>query len=474
MIKKTLIILLAFFLLTNCTTTIHNHQVMDLMKKDDMAGALDLAKQKGYYGKKNSTLIRHLDLGILYYQNAQYYHALKEFETAQSLIEELQTIKISSVFYNQNYYNGETYDISMLHFYLSLTHFKLYSTGVYEQPDAQNSNLFYHKKLTNKERYFHLSASRSILLAWNSWTSKFASENKTIFTNDMLENTWGSFVQDQNMSNNTAQSLLKQIPILLQNNYIPHYPSSKATQQDLLEYQSNKLKTIPNLSVVFQYGLVSPKISKRITFQINKILAIAAAQGDLIFAYLAVPNGKLSFNILEVKKPNLAENIRIAIKQDDKTILTQKLSLIQPMSEIIYKHYGEDLEKRIQSKKTTLEATCLTAIATNYIGYKEAMELSTKTSNLAEQIAYKATALSFAAIAQKLCSGGDVDTRGWNTLPQAIYMASFRLDKGSYRAEYIRNKKIIKTQDFNIEENNQPTLLDVFVIKPQPERKNNE
>lgn len=441
--------------------TVDSKVVMEKVRVNDYKGALELATQRGFF--KMDKMLRHLDLGGIYFLDSQYYHALKEFEKAQELAEKSQAvIKLG--------YSGETHEISMLHFYLSLTHFRLYQTGKQEAFIDDEGKEEAAKTLTNEERQKHLEAARSILLAWNSWTNMYASEKKADFTQDLLERTYGAFIQAQGQDNQqeTARKLYESIPDLLDGDYAKKYPSARKQAVDLKKYAVENKASLPNVEALVFSGFVEPKIAKTIQVPLDVILAIAAAQGDGIFASLVVPaDGMLSFEVLEVKKPQAVPEQKITVKNKKGQIVAEKNTVVsQPVSEIVYHRFGGDKTAEIKRKSAALQAECLTGIRVNYPKYAEHVQKAAEykqQNNTKKAVEHTAKAATYTAAAKAACTGSKVDTRAWEVLPNSITEAVFKLNKGDYTAELSVNGQPAAKQDFSVKDG-APALLN-FVLQ---------
>lgn len=429
--------------------------VMSKVRANDYKGALELATQRGFFSMDK--MLRHLDLGGIYFLDGQYYHALKEFEQAQQLADNSQAlIKLS--------YAGETHEISMLHFYLSLAHFRLYQTGKQEAYVDEEGKEEPAKTLTDEEKQKHLEAAGNVLLAWNSWTSMYASEKKADFTRDLLERTYGAFIQAQGKDNQqeTARKLYESIPDLLNNDYAGKYPSAKKYAAGLKKYATENRATLPNVEALVLTGFVEPKVAKTIKVPFSIATAVAAAKGDSAFVSSVVPADGLSFEIVEVKKPEIVPEQKIIVKDKKGKIIAEKSTVVsQPVSEIIYHRFGGDKTAEIQRKTVALQTGCLAGIRANYPKYAEHMQKADaykqqhQNKKFAQHMGHAAV---YAGAARAACTGSKADTRAWEVLPANITEAAFKLKTGDYTAELSVKGQTVARQDFSVKEGS-PALL---------------
>jgi hypothetical protein len=189
-------------LLTSCATSGRKatEQLTVFVKANDLTNGLQLVKSDKFYPEERSRLLKLVELGTLQNLNHDYYQSLKTFEKAQELSDQLFTIsiskKVSSSVLNDNLdnYYGEKYERSMIRFYQVLDHFLLSQNGVYEA----NGNIPA-KTLDAKEKRFHLSAARSVLLEWNSLLEnyKMTSGGVATYKDDLLAKIFGGFIHEQ-------------------------------------------------------------------------------------------------------------------------------------------------------------------------------------------------------------------------------------------------------------------------------------
>ena len=159
----------------------------NLIKKGEYQRAQDLVAGKDFYNDKESKLLKLLELGSVHYLKGEYEASLNSFDQAKTLSDKLFTVSISkkvkSAVTNDNYdnYYGEKYERSMIRYYQSLLHFLLSI-----------------KKTEYKEKKFHLSGSKAVLLEWNSLLDNYKSTTggKVAYKDDLLAKTFGGFVHE--------------------------------------------------------------------------------------------------------------------------------------------------------------------------------------------------------------------------------------------------------------------------------------
>ena len=199
--KKFLSVFSILFILTSCSTMQEREfraKIAENVKNKNYDEALKLAKDEDFYKSEKSKLLKKLEIGTIYYLDGKYYQALKSFEQAKKISDDLYTIsvskKISSIWdENMDNYYGEKYERSLIRFYLSLINYNLYKQGYYEEY-LDNKNIKVEKKvLTDNERNFHLNYARSSIIEWDSLLKSYQGETsgEPVYKNDMIAKVWG-------------------------------------------------------------------------------------------------------------------------------------------------------------------------------------------------------------------------------------------------------------------------------------------
>ncbi|MEI8346467.1 MAG: hypothetical protein WCG27_03305, partial [Pseudomonadota bacterium] len=110
----------------------------DLLQKQDYQAAHRLLGTNSFYKEENSRLLYFLEQGLVHHLEGHYYQSVLYLMEADQLAQKLFTVSLTSqgkaMIANDNYdkYYGESYERSLVHFYLSLNHYLLFQQGFYE------------------------------------------------------------------------------------------------------------------------------------------------------------------------------------------------------------------------------------------------------------------------------------------------------------------------------------------------------
>ncbi len=212
---KTLISLIfTVALLAGCATGVKQHEKLQTLVKDGkFEDGLALVSSKDFYPDKNSELLKLLELGTLHYYNGNYFQAVTTFNQAQELSEKLFTVSMSkkalSAVTNDsldNYY-GEKYERSLIRLFQILSHLALSESNKYEAYKLVEKNEKGETKTKNvtavtlddTKRRFHLKASRSVLIEWNSLLNSYkaTSGGNATYKDDLLAKLFGAFIHER-------------------------------------------------------------------------------------------------------------------------------------------------------------------------------------------------------------------------------------------------------------------------------------
>ena len=218
-IKKYFIFLFIFFI-CSCSNTINNREasvsIYNSVMNKNYQEALQMAQSDNFYSDENSKLLKLLDIATLQYLNKNFYQSLKYFEKAKELSDDLYTKSLSRKALsawdaNLDIYYGETYELSLIRFYISLVNYNIYQQGFYEEYIDENGIIIPKKELTNSEKLFHLNYARSIIIEWDSFLKSIQNEEygKAKYKNDLLAKIWGSFIHLEFNDKNDNQIALQ-------------------------------------------------------------------------------------------------------------------------------------------------------------------------------------------------------------------------------------------------------------------------
>jgi hypothetical protein len=340
-LKKTKIICLlaVIFLISACASTSKNRQTQERLLKDltnkDYVAAKKFVNDSKFYPSENSLLLRLLERGTVEYLNGNFYQALKTFEDAQKISDDLYTRSISRAALSaigsksaDNYY-GEKYERSLIRFYEALLHYCLYRQGEYEAYERKDETgkivQVPSKTLSENERRTHLIQSRSVLMEWDSLLRSYDIElsGKAVYKSDLVQKLFGAFVHTEigtREDRQTALQLYRDAQTTLIRNY-NIYPSfnekhiefernfsrlplmsidkvksdfirqsaASESSENFINARLNKLSSnnTDNFTVIVKEGLISPKqVKKVIVGMLPGITGAKIKEGDI---FIPVP-----------------------------------------------------------------------------------------------------------------------------------------------------------------------------------------
>lgn len=464
------------FCLTACGHTGREHaQIIELVRQGDLAQARQLAEKEDFYADEPSLLARYLEIGTIHYLNDEYYQALLNFDKAHELSKKLYTKSVSKSFAAQIAgdglapYAGEKYELSLLRFYQSLTHYRLYEQGYYESYTVREKGeprVIERKDLSESEKRRHFNAARASILDWNSLLTTFSGEskNKDDFKQDMLAKTWGAEIHDiygSSGDRQIARQLYKDAQKLLKTDYA-EYPSYKTKHGEKLKgYALSKGKDLyaaadkkENVKIVLKTGLVSPKIPERVSIKIPLSAFLFSGNRNNFLSCLSniLPGQQISFEIPVVPVPEKAGEYQVAVfTPAGKQIVSKPMILTAPVSETAYREYQNKRGALIAKKSARLTSKYAAAAVS-------ACSLYDPNDAFKMLAAY----LSFAGSLKMIEASEYADVRYWGLLPDAVFQQSLRLKKGSYNGEIRSNGRKLKTFSFTVA-NPRPILIDLNI-----------
>ena len=461
---------------TACGHTGREHaQIIELVRQGNLTAAQQLAEKEDFYADTPSLLARYFETGTLHYLKGEYYQALQNFDKARALSEKLYTKSISKSAAAQIAgdglapYAGEKYELSLLRFYQSLTHYKLYEQGYYESYTVQEDDaprVIERKDLSESEKRLHFNAARASILDWNSLLTTFTNEStdKDDFRQDMLAKTWGAEIHDiygTSGDRQIARQLYKDAQKLLDSVYAD-YPSYREKHGERLkQYAADKGKDLyapadkkENVKIVLKTGLITPKVAEKVDIRIPFAAFLFSGNKDNFVSCLSniLPGQRISFEIPTVPEPAKVGDYQVLILgKDGKKIATKQMVLTAPVSETAYREYKNKRSALIAEKSARLTTKYAAAVVSACALYdpNDAFKLLA---------AYAA----FAASTKLIKASEYADVRYWGLLPDAVFQQSLALKKGSYNGEIRSNGKKIKTFSFTVR-NSRPVLVDLNI-----------
>lgn len=474
MYKKAVFLIL--FCVTACGHTGREHaQIIEFVRQGNLTAAQQLAGKKDFYADKPSLLARYFEIGALHYLNGEYYQALQNFDKAHELSRKLYTKSVSKSVAAQIAgdglapYTGEKYELSLLRFYQSLTHYKLYEQGYYESYTAQEdgeARIIEHKELSESEKRLHFNAARASILDWNSLLTTFTNENgdKDAFKQDMLAKTWGAEIHDiygSSGDRQIARQLYKDVQKLLDTVYADYPSYTTRHGEELKKYALSKGKDLyaapnkkENVKIILKAGLITPKIPERVDLQIPLGAFAFSGNKDTFLSCLGniLPGQRISFEIPAVSAPEKAGDYQVVVTTPEgKKAAAKPMVLTAPVSETAYREYKNKRGALIAEKSARLTAKYAAAAVSACAVYDPN-----------DAFKWLAAYAAFAASAKLIEASEYADVRYWGLLPNAVLQQSLFLKKGSYNGEIRSNGQKLKTFSFTVDES-RPVLIDLNI-----------
>lgn len=251
--------------------------------------AMDIAKNA------KSKLLFHVEKGMIHFSAQEYYQSLKSFELAKKIVDDLFATQVGSKILtavtNDSFdvYYGQSYEKSLIHFYLALNHFLLYQQGKFEahtyypSPEEVKENPHAapapvaEKILSDKERSDELGRARAEILAWDSTlkTLRNDKEGKSVFKDDLMAKMFGAFIheaQDRRSDDQIALQLYKDAKKIIFRNY-----NSYATfNMNSVKFKKDfsKLPELSEAQVKSEYVSSTPLAQELSEYLDEKILQI--------------------------------------------------------------------------------------------------------------------------------------------------------------------------------------------------------
>lgn len=450
-------------------------EIREALYRSETAEALKIAESDDFYTDDESILLRHLELGNLHYLNGSYYQALKHFDAARLKSKELYTRSLSNtaasaVAGSWDDYAGEAYELSLLRFYQSLCHYHLYLNGRYEAfTDRETGNAVPEKILTEKEKRMHLMAARAVVVDWDALLKEFQSQKagEVLFKQDLAAKLWGGFIHEENGSSEDRQisrQLYKDAGTVLFRNYnlypaynlkyrdfagqFPslHEKNEKEIESELISatpksealktYAKTALKNMnsnkkPNVFIVLKTGRIARKKAERVSFP------VPLAVSDKSFANM-ISSGLLSFELPAFDDKEQNADVKIAFVKPDggKTVAEKTPALLDPVSQIAVRDLNTARPAVYAAKAARLTVKYIAALAAARAIY--------------EKHGAGWAQLTFATSLLLIEASEQADLRYWSTLPESIWMQSFRLPAGDYEMRVSVNGNALHSQKITV------------------------
>lgn len=472
-----------------------NRKAHDKLKSQaragDLAGAMATIKSDDFYPDKNSRLLKLMEESLLHHLQGNYYQAMLGFDQAKELSDQLFTASISKkvasavVNSNADNYYGETYERSMIRFYQSLNHYSLSQEGNYEayvvsERDAKGKILREKEmpavKLTEQQKRFHLTASRSTLLEWNSLLDNYKSTSggKPVYKDDLMAKIFGAFIHEQMgdaQNKAIALGLYKEAKNVLFRNYniLPTYNKKSdkfvkdfdklalMNEDEVRKNYVEKTPSAPSLEsfidsqivrlsngneqnsvfILLENNFISPKQVKKFDFPLPAPAVspggdfVAFCSNVLNAAAKAAP--KIYFEMPEISAVPVIEDQMINIKDSTgKVVATKNLVTVNPLSDLARFTLAENALSNYAKVGTRVALKHVTALVAAYAVYK-------KSKGYGEALAAVAGSASYTAANKLIEASEEADLRSWSLLPSTYSLTAFsKLQPGNYTVEYLR------------------------------------
>ena len=496
-----------------------------LVEERQFAEAKKFAYSDDFYTSDENETLKLMEQGLVHYLNREYYQALKAFEKTAELFEQEYTISISKAllsFFSGIKFQADSYELALLYFYQSLSHYHLSRQGYYESFQGLKGTVP-QKNLTDSERKRHLEAARALLIQWNDFQEKQENKDKgeKYYARDMLAKSWGGYVHSELGTSSDLQSariLYKGMTPLLNASY-KIYPSfDDEAKKNFQEYALKKtnLFSLPsfkrkkqedNVELIVKAGLISPKeaesfsvplkiektflklykefVDKQgmIHFEIPTVKKPEKAPSLLLKIYEFLPDtgqvtsgqknpsslidNKASSPVIKNENPeagkDTAQDTGVALnKEPDKSIALNKGTLVTQKPFVLIEPVSEIAYQEYQNIRPRLIENAVAQITLKYsLAIAAAMATYQSMPPEKKELAY----LQLAMTIKLLNYTQYADTRFWSSIPAYIFQQSIQLKKGKYILE-IENKegRILYSDIFDITEK-QPILLDINLPK---------
>lgn len=493
--KHFIVLFLLIFFAVGCASSRGPHEKLRVeVKNGNFDAALEIVKSDKFYPDKNSRLLKLMETSLLQHLKGNYFQAMQGLDQARELSDELFTVSISKKIAgavgnsNADNYYGEPYERSMIRFYQALNHYSLFQSGQYEAYTLEEKNTtgkgltkkeMPAKKLSDKEKQFHLTAARSTLLEWNSLLDNYKSTTagKPVYKDDLLAKVFGAFIHEQMgtaQDKSIALGLYKEAKQVLFKNYnilptynkkssdfvknfelfgtmeegqvLKKYVEKTPTYTDLenfIDMQITRLGSNESnsLFVMIENDLITPKTAKKFDFPIPVATIPANLGGDFLSFTGKVlkadvntaPKIYFEMPMIDYKRPNIDSTITI---KDSKgaVVATNKMATFNPLSDLAQYTLSENSVSNYAKVGARVALKHITALTTAYALYA-------KKKGTNETLAMLAAGAAYSLASKGIEMSEEADLRSWSILPRLYSLATFKLRPGTYSVEYQANKK---------------------------------
>ena len=258
-------LLILISLLQSCATPVLRQTARNIrreVKSGNYQKALKVVLSEPTFKEKKTSLLLHMEKGLIYHLMGKTEESLRHLSKAKSIHQKLYTIslkkKVQTLVTNETFdiYYGSLFERSLIHFYLTLGHFKLYQK--------------------NQERN-HLLNARAEVVSWDSFldTQQKTRRGRSVFKNDLLAKTFGAYIHETigtKKELGIALRLYKDAKILLFRNYNSYKTFNKLSKKFKTDFK--KLPRIGEKRVKKDYVQKTPFSDQLIQYLDKKIVSL--------------------------------------------------------------------------------------------------------------------------------------------------------------------------------------------------------
>lgn len=456
---KRLFLLLILIQLAACAPNygVLQQKIVSNVSKKNYNEALKIVEEN--YDRKESLLLNNLEKGTIYYLNNDYNNALKHFDEAEKISEDLYTISITSklkstVNDSLDDYGGRKYENGLIRFYKSLIYYKLYLD----------------KNIDNDTRLSYLRKSRSNIIKWNSINNSYT--DKDYYNEDLLQKIWGYYIYKENNDSRSRTSLNSANKVLFNYYVFPSYNKNndkfrenffKLNKKDLekLVVETDFSKSIKNFinsdnknnnfTILFKDGFINNIKVRKV--KIPLIFSMFADQSPEFFNFLSLliifdteGNPSIDIQLPYFEKPLKNDKVFVELYDlKNNKIKDFELLLIEPLNEIAYDDFEKNKEGEYSKLILATSTKYIAAITSAYQIYKSS------NNNIIPALIY------YTGLKKTIDATSIPDIRQWSLLPKNIMFNSVNVPNGSYKLKikksnkYIFEKNIVVNGDFFID-----------------------
>lgn len=459
--------------------------LLSSFKTREYQKALHLLETSKFYQSEDATLLKWMERGSILHHKGDWRASLVAFEKAQKTADKLYTKSLSkkvlAAMANDTYdiFYGEVFERSMIYFYSALNHLLLYYQLGPPTPQGRKE----------------LMAARAKVLAWDSYLKSIRDNRlgQTVFKNDLLAKVLGGIIHetvDTVADRGIALQLYKDAKEILLKNYNAYpsfnrlskqfkedfdklptlslaqvkkkYVAPTPFQEELSNFLDEKIAGLKknqthNVSVLFQRGIIPPKVPDLYYFglgraleesensEVRKVMRVGAVilmsyaihkLGLLppLHAPLLANEAAIAFELPKIdSRPIREKTILEVFDLQGKKVASKPLPLANPLGEIAEEAVAEGAAWRYGRVGLRLALKHLAAIAASYATYKLLSKGQKENDFWAKSVASTQYAIASRAIRES----EKADTRSWSTLPRDLRMTGLSLPSGRYRFQVV-------------------------------------